>query len=140
MPSRSFAELNSRTTLFSPLQYDYSESNHQLPLFVAVDAHSWSSAERFAALLQDNAAATIIGELTGGAGCGFVDGGIPTTLPHSRGQVAIPNCVGLRKDGSNANAGVIPDVLLPWAPRDTPFVRADKARIGLLKVMQQNHR
>lgn len=132
----SFAQLESRTTLFNPLQYQYGESAQKLPLFVAVDGHTWSSAERFAALLQDNRAATIIGELTGGAGCGFVDGGIPTTLVHSQGQVKMPNCVGFRKDGSNANAGVTPDILLPWVARDTSFLRANKLRLGIIKAMR----
>ncbi len=127
----SFPDLESRTIIFNPLQYQYIEGANKLPLLVAVDAHSWSSAERFAALLQDNHAATIVGELTGGAGCGFVDGGIPTTLSHSHARVNIPNCVGLRADGSNANDGVIPDVLVPWARRDTSFTRVDKMRVAL---------
>ena len=80
----SFASLESRTTLFHPLRYQYSENEHRLPLYVAVDRHTWSSAERFASLLQDNRAATIVGELTGGAGCGFTSGGIPTVLTHSQ--------------------------------------------------------
>ena len=129
----SFAELESKTTLFNPLQYKYVESANRLPLFIAVDGHSWSSAERFAALLQDNGAATVIGELTGGAGCGSVDGGIPTMLEHSHAQVNIPNCVGFRKDGSNANNGVTPDIFVPWEARDTPFTRADKLRAALDK-------
>jgi hypothetical protein len=130
----SFASLKSRTMLFNPLQYDYVESANRLPLFVLVDAHSWSSAERFAALLQDNHSATIVGELTGGAGCGFVDGGIPTTLTHSHAEVAIPNCVGLRKDGSNANNGVTPDIFVPWAARDTLYTRAEKVILALDKA------
>jgi hypothetical protein len=122
----SFATLGSKTTLFRPLEFDYVEGANRLPLLVVVDAHSWSSAERFAALLQDNGTATIIGELTGGAGCGFINGGIPTTLTHSNAQVRIPNCVGFRKDGSNANDGVTPDILVPWAARDTAFSKAAK--------------
>ena len=122
----SFASLESRTTLFHPLRYQYSEDEHRLPLYVAVDRHTWSSAERFASLLQDNRAATIVGELTGGAGCGFMSGGIPTVLKHSQAQVKMPDCVGLRKDGSNGNDGVTPDVFVPWAARDTPFTKASK--------------
>ncbi|MGC1873006.1 MAG: S41 family peptidase [Acidobacteriaceae bacterium] len=130
----SFASLESKTTLFSPLRYEYTENAHRLPLYVAVDRHSWSSAERFAALLQDDGAATIIGELTGGAGCGFMNGGIPTTLTHSRARVKIPDCVGFRKDGSNANDGVTPDILVPWAARDTPYTKANKLLLYLEKV------
>jgi hypothetical protein len=132
----SFDQMRSRAILFNPLQYEYQERAQPLPLYVAVDGHSWSSAERFAALLQDNGAATIIGELTGGAGCGSVDGGIPTELAHSQARVQMPNCVGFRKDGSNPNAGVTPDILLPWAVRDTPFLRADKLWLGLIQSMR----
>jgi hypothetical protein len=130
----SFASLESKPTLFNPLQYKYTENAHRLPLYVVVDRHSWSSAERFAALLQDDGAATIIGELTGGAGCGFTDGGIPTTLTHSRAQVKIPDCVGFRKDGSNANDGVTPDILVPWAARDTPYSKANKLLLYIEKM------
>lgn len=130
-----FASLDSKTALFKPLEYEYIENAHRLPLYVAVDRHSWSSAERFAALLQDNGAATIIGELTGGAGCGYTNGGIPTTLTHSRAQVRIPDCVGFRKDGSNANDGVTPDILVPWAARDTPYIKADKLLLYLEKTL-----
>jgi hypothetical protein len=38
----------------------------------------------------------------------------------------MPNCVGFRKDGTNANDGVTPDILVPWAARDTPFAKAAK--------------
>jgi len=131
----SFHKLQSRNLLFNPLQYDYEENAQNLPLYIAVDGHTWSSAERFAALLQDNTAAVVIGELTGGAGCGSVDGGIPTTLTHSQARVEMPNCVGFRKDGSNANDGITPDVLVPWAARDTPFLRASKFRAALIEAM-----
>ena len=134
---RSFPALASRTTLFHPLQYKYSEDAHRLPLYVAVDRHSWSSAERFASLLQDNAAATIIGELTGGAGCGFTNGGIPTTLSYSHAQVRMPDCLGFRKDGSNGNDGVTPDILVPWAERDTPFTKANKLLRALDKALKK---
>jgi hypothetical protein len=130
----SFASLESKATLFHALRYAYSEDTQRLPLYVVVDRRTWSSAERFASILQDNAAATIIGELTGGAGCGFTNGGIPTTLTHSRAEVKMPDCVGIRKDGSNGNDGVTPDDLVPWATRDTPFTKAIKLLGALEKA------
>lgn len=130
----SFAALESKTTLFKPFQYEYMENSDRLPLYVAVDRRTWFSAERFAALLQDNGAAMIVGELTGGAGCGYTGGGIPTTLAHSGAQVKMPDCVGLRGDGSNANDGVTPDVLVPWAARDTPYTKANKLLVYLGKI------
>jgi hypothetical protein len=130
----SFASFDSKTTLFHALRYDYSEDTNRLPLYVVVDRQTWSSAERFASLLQDNSAATIIGELTGGAGCGFTNGGIPTTLSQSHAAVKMPDCVGIRKDGSNGNDGVTPDVLVPWAVRDTPYTKAEKLLMAFEKV------
>jgi hypothetical protein len=133
----SFTKLQSRKTLFGPLQYNYTESSQRLPLIVAIDVDTHSSAERFAALLQDNKAATVIGELTGGAGCGYVNEGIPTTLANSGAQVKMPDCVGFRRDGSNANDGVTPDVYVPWQLRDTPYTRADKVRASLEKLVSR---
>jgi hypothetical protein len=130
----SFAQLQSRTVLFRPLRYVYTESTARLPLYVAVDAHTWSSAEYFAFLLQDNAAATILGQVTGGAGCGFNNGVIPTTLKNSHARVKMPDCVHFRKDGSNANAGVTPDTLVPWSAHDSEYIRAQKLFDALLRV------
>jgi hypothetical protein len=53
------------------------------PLAVLVDNETWSAAEEFAALLQDNHAAVIVGTRTGGAGCGHTWGGTPTVLENS---------------------------------------------------------
>jgi hypothetical protein len=91
-----------------PLRYSCSESTGRLPLYVLVDRETWSAAEYFAAILQDNKAATIVGELTGGAGCGYTNGGIPAELRHSHAVVKMPDCVRLRKDGSDEVNGVTP--------------------------------
>jgi Peptidase family S41 len=123
----------SRDDLFYPGRYAYAESTHRLPLYVLVDKDTWSAAEYFAALLQDNHAATIVGEPTGGAGCGYTNGGIPTQLKNSRAQVQMPDCVRLRADGSNQVNGVTPDVLIPWAKRDSAYQRARKL-IAALKI------
>jgi hypothetical protein len=132
---RSFAQLESKTVLFRPLRYSYTESSARLPLYVVVDAHTWSSAEYFAFLLQDNGAARIVGEVTGGAGCGFTNGGIPTMLKNSHASVKMPDCVHFRKDGSNANAGVTPDILVPWSGHDSSYLRAEKLRRSLESVV-----
>ena len=128
----SFATLESRTVLFHPLLYTYTESPARLPLYVAVDGDTWSAAEYFAAILQDNAAATIVGEVTGGAGCGYTNGGIPTTLKNSHASVKMPDCVRFRKDGSNEVNGITPDVLVPWSKHDSSFLRAEKMFQALL--------
>jgi len=125
-PPGSFTGLESRTTLFHPARYAYTEKRNRLPLYLLVDSDTWSAAEYFAALLQDNKAATIVGELTGGAGCGYNNGGIPTELKNSKAEIKMPHCVRLRADGSDEVNGVTPDVPVPWAHRDSPFQRAQK--------------
>jgi hypothetical protein len=121
----------SRDGLFYPARYAYTESTNRLPLFVLVDKDTWSAAEYFAALLQDNHAATIVGELTGGAGCGYSNGGIPTQLRNSKAEVQMPDCVRLRADGSDEVNGITPDVLVPWAKRDSAYQRVRKLMTAL---------
>ncbi len=84
------------------------------------------AAEYFAAILQDNKAATIVGELTGGGGCGYTNGRIPAELRHSHAIVKMPDCVRLGKDGWDEVNGVTQDILVPWAERDTPYTKAVK--------------
>jgi len=127
----SFAALESRTALFHPIRYAYTEDPNRLPLYVLVDRDTWSAAEYFAALLQDNHAATIVGEPTGGAGCGYTNGGIPAKLKNSSAQLKMPDCVRFRADGSNEVNGITPDVLLPWAERDSGFQRLKKLLTAL---------
>ncbi len=131
----SFTKLASKGTLFQPLDYRYDESGARPPLYVVVDAETWSAAEYFAFLLQDNHAGTILGEVTGGAGCGFTNGGIPTTLKNTHAMVKMPDCVHFRADGSNANAGVTPDIFVPWSGHDNSFLRAQKLFRSLANVI-----
>jgi len=127
----SFDSMQAKTTLFQPSQYEYTEASNRLPLYVLVDRHTWSAAEYFAVLLQNNHAATIVGELTGGAGCGYTNGGIPTTLKNSGAEVKMPDCVRFRPDGSNEVSGITPDVLVPWAERDSSYQRIMKVESAL---------
>jgi len=136
-PPGVFASLESRTTLFHPEFYTYSESSDRLPLYVVVDGDNWSAAEYFAAILQDNRAATILGNVTGGAGCGYTNGGIPSTLKNSRAVVKMPDCVRLRKDGSNENVGIVPDVWIPWTVHDNSYTSAQRLFHSLLVVFTQ---
>src|SRR5215471_1854291 len=122
----SLASLQSGTVLFQPSRFAYRENSSRLPLYVVVDRDTWSAAEYFAALLQDNHAAAIFGEVTGGAGCGYTNGGIPATLKNSTAGLKMPDCVRLRADGSDEVKGVTPDVLLPWAKQDSDFQRLEK--------------
>jgi hypothetical protein len=137
-PPGAFASLESRTSLFHPLNYTYSESANRLPLYVVVDAGTGSAAEYFPAVLQDNGAATIIGVVTGGAGCGYTDGGIPTVLKNSQAKVKMPDCIRLRKNGANEVGGVIPDVLVPWSSHDSSYIKAQKLLRSLTSVAQES--
>jgi hypothetical protein len=80
------------------------------PLYVLTDRGTYSSAEMFAAVLQNNRAATVVGSRTGGDGCGFVDSDGLVRLPHSGMRFRVPNCVRLRADGTDEVAGVAPDL------------------------------
>lgn len=90
------------------------------PLLVLVDHATASAAEDFAARLQDNHAATIVGEPTLGAGCGYVDGGLDLRLKNSRAKVKLPNCVRYRLNGDNERTGVRPDFPLSIADHPGP--------------------
>lgn len=120
-------------TLFTPMEYPYREGVWRGPLIVLVDGESWSASEEFAALLQDNRAAFVMGEPTGGAGCGHTDGSQPTVLTNSGGRLELPDCARLRRDGSNEVRGVIPDLTLGWGHHDGPRLRA----AAFLKVLPQ---
>jgi hypothetical protein len=110
--------------VFAPMEYQYSEGIWRGPLIVLVDAGTASASEGFAAELQDNHAALIMGEHTYGAGCGYTDGGTPTKLKNTGAVLQVPDCVGLRADGSNTIRGVIPDVLVGFHRMDGPRLKA----------------
>ena len=88
------------------------------PLYVLINRDTASAAEFFAAVLRDSGAATLVGERTLGAGCGYIDGGGEATLKHSALKVKMPNCARYRVDGTNEVEGITPDVELPWTGED----------------------
>jgi Peptidase family S41 len=96
--------------IFSPAQFPYRDSVWKGPSIVLVDDQTWSAAEQFAALMQDNNAAVVMGTRTGGAGCGHLDGNDALTLFHSGAKLELPNCARFRKDGSNEVGGIVPDI------------------------------
>jgi len=106
--------------VFSPMQFPYEEGIWRGPLMVLVDGGTASAAEQFAAVLQDNQAAVILGAPTLGAGCGHTNGGTPTTLRRSRGVLEMPDCVRFRADGSNEVMGIQPDILIGLRRLDGP--------------------
>ncbi|MDQ3482209.1 MAG: S41 family peptidase [Pseudomonadota bacterium] len=110
--------------VFNPAQHYYSDGVWSRPLIVLTDEETWSAAEQFAALLQDNRVAVVLGARTGGAGCGYTWGGHPTTLKNSGAVLQLPDCVRFRADGSNEVRGVMPDVLTGARATDGAGLRA----------------
>jgi hypothetical protein len=105
-------------SVFTPAEYEFTERVWDGPLIVLVDGGTGSAAEEFAAVLQDNRAALIVGSPTVGAGCGHTEGGTPTTLTHSGAILELPDCARLRADGSNEVGGIDPDVLVGFRLSD----------------------
>jgi hypothetical protein len=132
----SLPNVPSAEDIFFPSVYTYREGVYRGPLFVLVDGDTASAAERFAAIFQDNRQARIVGQRTFGAGCGYTNGGIPTTLGHSHATLEMADCVEVRADGSNAVAGITPDVLVPWRNDDLPAQRAKRVADALDGVVR----
>ncbi len=110
------------TLLFTPMEFPYEEGVWRAPLIVLVDRNVGSAASQFAAVLQDNHAAIIMGEPAGG-GCGHTNGGTPTTLRNSKATLEVPDCARFRADGSNEVMGIQPDVLVAFNAADGPHLR-----------------
>ena len=106
--------------IFSPMQYPYHEGVWRGPLVVVVDGGTGSAAENFAAELQDNHAAVIIGSPTVGGGGGHTDERAPTKLTHTGGILDLPDCLRVRRNGMNLSFGVQPDILVGWRSNDPP--------------------
>lgn len=107
------------------------------PTFVVTDQGTGSAAEGFAALKRDSGIARTIGVRTWGDGCGFMDADTPFVLPHLQLALSIPNCVRLRRDGSDEVAGVVPDIEI--SPRPDESARARASRI-LRRVLMELRR
>jgi len=96
------------------------------PLYVLTDNKTYSSAEMFAAVLQNNGAAKMVGTQTGGDGCGFMNHTEPLVLPHSGLRFRIPNCVRIRADGTDEVAGIKPDIPIPVKDGEDSKARAGR--------------
>jgi hypothetical protein len=136
-PSGSFAGKDWAVHVFNPAQHHYRDGVWDRPLIVLTDGETWSAAEQFAALLQDNRAALIVGARTGGSGCGHTWGGTPTRLPNSGATLNLPDCARFRADGSNEVRGVIPDLLLPWRAQDGATFRARMFEAALPEAIRR---
>lgn len=79
-------------------------------LFFLVNNRTASAAEDIVARYIDTKAAIIIGERTAGSGCGYMNGGIKFSLPHSKLIVRVPDCVREMADGTNEVVGIEPNI------------------------------
>ncbi|HEX8375007.1 MAG TPA: S41 family peptidase, partial [Geminicoccaceae bacterium] len=123
-PAGSFASKDWAVWVFNPAQHNYRDGTWDGPVVVLTDQDTASAAEQFAAILQDNRAALILGARTAGAGCGHTWGGTPTRLANSGATLRLPDCTRFRADGSNEVRGILPDVAIPWRANDGRAFRA----------------
>ncbi|GGD56370.1 hypothetical protein GCM10007235_30970 [Pseudoxanthomonas indica] len=100
----------------------------QGPVLILSDGGTASASEDFVAWLQQNHVATVIGERTLGAGCGYVDGGTRVSLHELPLDVVMPNCARFLEDGRNEIEGIAPDVPLEVAAEDAPAQLASLLR------------
>ena len=135
--SGSFAGKAWAPMVFSPAQYEYRDGAWDGPLIVLVDPETWSAAEEFAAVLQDNRAAVVIGARTGGAGCGRTNGGTPTTLANSGAVLLVPDCARFRRDGSNEVRGILPDIAIPIRANDGSRFKASLVEAALPAALER---
>ena len=101
------------------------------PLYVLTNGATYSAAEMFAAVLQNNHAARIVGTPSGGDGCGFMTDSEPLTLPTLALRIRLPNCVRLRADGSDEVAGIQPDISVLPRAQESPRARAMRLLRGI---------
>ncbi|WP_332641335.1 S41 family peptidase [Brevundimonas sp.] len=122
---------------FTPLAFAFEPGVWKGPLVVLVDSGTASASEEFAALLQDNRAAVILGGPTWGAGCGRTRGGLDATLRHSGATLRLPDCARFRADGSNEVSGIDPDVLIGFRENDGPARRVKRLAAALPAALDQ---
>lgn len=139
LPAGALAGKDWGVHVFNPAQHHYRDGAWDGPAIVLTDQETWSAAEQFAALLQDNRAALVVGERTGGSGCGYSWGGTPTTLAHSGAVLRVPDCARLRADGSNEVRGILPDLVIPWRANDGRAFRARLLQEALPEAVERSH-
>ncbi len=114
MTDSQFMLLQSKNLLTASRFRPFKRGAYSGPLYIVQDRQSASATEGFSSLLQFNNAATIVGRTSYGAGCGYTNGGIKTTLNHIGLSIKMPDCVRLRADGKNEVYGIKPDIKVNW--------------------------
>ena len=122
--------------VFAPLAFAFEPGVWTGPLVLLVDGGTGSASEQFAAVLQDNRAAVILGAPTAGAGCGHTRGGLDTVLRHSGATLRLPDCARFRADGRNEVSGIDPDVLIGFRENDGPARRVKRLEAALPAALE----
>ncbi len=110
LPRGAFGDQSIAYRLSAPSSADDLWAMWTGPLYVLTDGRTYSSAEMFSAVVQDNHLGKTVGAATGGDGCGFMAGDRPKQLAHSRLRLRMPDCARLRADGRDEVAGIAPDL------------------------------
>ncbi|MFC5371580.1 S41 family peptidase [Brevundimonas faecalis] len=102
------------------------------PVYVLMDGRTASSAEMFAATLQNNGVARLAGIESAGAGCGAMGPDGKVSLPATGLVFSFPTCVRLRSNGEDEVAGLRPDLPLRQTQNESRRARAGRlfARIA----------
>lgn len=127
LPRNAYGDSKTATVLASSSTVQSFYGTWTGPTYVLADKRSYSSAEMFAAVMKDNRIAKLVGDRTGGDGCGFMTEDAPIVLRHSRLRFRVPNCMRLRADGTNEEASISPD--LPVLPTEGESDRARAERV-----------
>lgn len=117
-------------------RYDYEPGLWTGPVVLLVDSNSASATELFTAMLVDAGRARVIGAPTAGAGCGWTLPRASTELLHSKGKLDMPDCVRLRKDGSNELDGIQPGLLIGFRRYDSPRQRVDRLQAAMPTLLE----
>ena len=118
---------------FKALENEHTPHVNDRPLALLIDGGTASASELFGSVLQDSRAAVLVGSRSYGAGCGFVNGGIPLRLEHLGLTVMAPDCVRFRVDGMNEIEGMAPDIELDWS-QDSAEARTRKVLAALASL------
>jgi hypothetical protein len=124
LPPDALAGLGSRQLVLGTAAWRDTEGLYTGPLVVLTNRRTASAAEQAASLLKDGAGARLLGERTLGSGCGYTNGGVPVVLTNSKLRVNMPDCIRYRRDGTNEQRGLQPDISVTWRALDTPGERA----------------
>lgn len=127
LPRGAYGDGKAAATLASSSTIEALYGGWSGPTYVLADRRSYSSAEMFAAVMQDNHIGKLVGDRTGGDGCGFMTEGDPIVLPHSRLRFRVPNCMRLRADGTNEETGILPDIAIVPTERESERARGERA-------------